>query len=356
MNRCPIVSLISTLFILLSGWPSSARTADSVALLTGQETGTYHAFGEDIAEQSTKHGQRVKLMTSQGSLDNIRQLMEGGGDIELGIVQSDVMSFLRRSKNKNTRTVAEKMALVFPLHEEEVHILARRNINGLRNLKGKRIVVGAKGSGSMLTAINILTLADISASELQYLSPAEGVVAVLSNKADAMVFVGGKPVPLFSNLATLAENKDKTQAELLEQVHLIPIDDQRIFEEYMPTRIKSSDYPFLDRTVLTAKVTASLVAYRDPDNAVDEHKCGGVRRVAGAIYRERDTLKTKGHPKWRQVNLFGEATIDRRDPCVWDGRRFIPAAQNKSSDDPNEALARELLDVVTKGKGKQTRE
>ncbi len=333
--------------LVLAACAHTAIAAAPVKLVTGPETGTYIQFGHNIAEVATKYEQPVQVLKSHGSIDNIKRIVDGKGDIALGIVQSDILGFIKRSSNPNTQKVADRLSLVFPFYEEEVHILANKSINGLRDLQGKRVVVGKQGSGNMLTAINIMALSQISAGELLHLTPAEGVVAVISGEADAMIFVGGKPVPLFTNLAALKDDKDKEKAKLLEQVHFVPIDDQRVYAEYLPTRIEPGDYPFVDKTILTAKVTAVLVSY---DNAKkqnpDGKHCKALQDVSKAIQQNIDGLRESGHPKWQEVSLYRDVTLWERNPCVWDGKRFIPGDRPKYK----EALTKDLLDIVKHGK------
>jgi hypothetical protein len=332
---------------------SSAYAVNApVTLLTGPETGTYYAFGKNIADVAAKAGQPVKVVSSNGSIDNIRQIVESRGTIGLGIVQSDILGFLKRSTSHNTKTVANRLSMVFPFYDEEVHVLARKNIKGLKDLQGKHVVVGEEGSGNMLTAMNIFALSEVKPARLLHMPPAEGVVAVLSGDADAMVFVGGKPVPLFANLADLKKAKGGKNAHLLDDIHLIPLDDQRVYAEYPPTRINKGDYPFVNETILTAKVTAVLVGY-GIDAKRQPALCKPLQEVSGAIANALDSMHEKGHPKWEEVNLYADVTLWKRNSCVWDGGTFIPQIRTASPPmgGKNSDLTKDLLDVVKRGAG-----
>ncbi len=324
-----------------------------IKIVTGPDTGTYYAFGHNIADIAGKGTSSVKVIPSNGSIDNIRQIVEGKGTIALGIVQSDILGFLKRSTSSNTKKVADHLSMVFPFYDEEVHILARTSIKGLRDLNGKRIVVGEEGSGNMLTAMNILSLAQLKAGRLLHMPPAEGVVAVLSGEADAMFLVGGKPVPLFAHLSSLKEAKSGANAHLLENVHFIPIDDQRIYTEYSPTRINKGDYPFMQETILTAKVSAVLVAYGDNVRNGGRHgrECGQLQEISRLIADKLEELKVKGHPKWKEVNLYSDVAGWPRNSCIWEGKRFFasPPALAPVAKGKNTELTNDLLDIVKHG-------
>ena len=326
-----------------------------LSMVTGGEAGTYIRFGEDIASVASDkpYEQPVNVLKTSGSIDNIKRITSSKGGVSLGIVQSDILGFLSRSTNKNTRATSERLSLLFPFYEEEVHILARRDIGGLRDLAGKRVIVGEEGSGNMLTAMNVLALAEVEPGVVLNTAPAEGVVSVLSGEADAMIFVGGKPVALFSNLSELKTANNGKNAHLLEQVHLVPIDDQRVYAEYLPTRINVGDYPFVDSTLLTAKVSALLVSY-EPSSLNSKSRaayCEPLHAVSRAIVENIDRLKTTGHPKWKEVNLYEDVSLWKKNSCVWDGKKIAKAVRNMSEPVTNDPLSKDLLDIVKYGKG-----
>ncbi len=313
----------------------------TINLATGASNGTYIEFGKDIAKVARKapYNVDINVLETAGSIDNIRELKKDNG-ITLAIVQSDILGFLQRSKNKNTREIAENIALIFPFYDEEVHILARKNITGLKDLQGKRVIVGQQGSGNMMTATNILHIAGITPSETLYTEPAQGVVALLSNNADALIFVGGKPVSLFENLSNLKKADKGKNAHLLEHVHFVPIDDQRVFSEYQPTRIEKEDYGFNDKTILTAKVTASLVTY----DTKRKEDCEPLLKVAKAIADNMDALAETGHDKWNNTALYAKTDTWKKHSCIWEKDSFIPAIPQ--TPEISDELSIELLDVI----------
>jgi hypothetical protein len=176
--------------------------ADSIGLMTGSTTETYFQFGHDIARVARTVGLEILVKESEGSIDNIRRLV-GRENAALGIVQSDVLGFLSRSEDPDVRRISERLRLVFPFYNEEVHLLARKEIQRFEDLDGKRVVVGTKGSGNWLTSNNLLRMINIKPTERIELPPPEGASAVLRGEADAMVYVADKPVKLFTTFREL---------------------------------------------------------------------------------------------------------------------------------------------------------
>jgi TRAP transporter TAXI family solute receptor len=163
--------------------------AESIGMVTGSTTGTYFQFGQDIAKLAPTAGLEILVRESEGSIGNIRRLISRE-NAALGIVQSDVLGFLSRSEDPEMRRISERLRLVFPFYNEEVHLLARKEVQRFEDLDGKRVVVGTKGSGNWLTSNNLLRMINIKPAERIELPPPEGASAVLGGEADAMVAVG----------------------------------------------------------------------------------------------------------------------------------------------------------------------
>ena len=99
---------------------------------------------------------------------------------------------------------ARNLRLVAPLFSEEIHVLACRQVAGLRDLQGARVAAGPPGLGSRFTAERLFSGLEIRPQWLD-LGPEQGVCAVLAGQADAMVYVAGKPVSFSARLTQLRE-------------------------------------------------------------------------------------------------------------------------------------------------------
>lgn len=295
-----------------------APQPSSVGMVTGPKTGTYIAIGRDIAKVAADNGIRLDVKESDGSIANIKRI-NSTENAALGIVQSDVLGFLSRSDNPDTVRIASNLRMVLPLYKEEVHVLARKGIKDFSGLKGKRVVVGEEGSGHMLTAVNLLSMMDIKVGDTIRMTAPEGVVAVLQDEADAVIFVGGKPVRLFKNMEELKDKDNAKFAELLNEVHFLPLNEPRMLEEYQAADITPTDYAFVKESVPTIAVTAVLVSF-DFSSAVSGEKkerCRMLRRLADSVRTHLDTLKASGHPKWKEVSLTDDVGIWQKDRCSW---------------------------------------
>jgi TRAP transporter TAXI family solute receptor len=296
--------------------PPSSVSAASVAfvadlgLITAGEGGTYHQFGFDLQRLVRPSGIKLTVHRSKGSVDNIFALSRQRG-VQMGIVQSDVLGFVAAEPGNPTLTrAARSLRLVFPLYDEEVHVLGRREIGDFDDLAGARVAIGPEGSGTYLTARLLFKLAKVVPGEIVPIDGREALGQLKAGRIDAMIYVGGYPLGFLKNDVT---SKDR--------LALIPISNKRIFESYDAVEIPNSAYDWQTTPVRTAAVKAVLVS-----NDVRGRDCDGVGLVAQQIATGLDWLKRHGHPKWRQVDLEYQLKGWAPSDCV---RRYVgrqPAA------------------------------
>lgn len=316
---------------------SAEPAPPAIGMVTGPKTGTYIAIGRDIARVAEGKNIVLDVKPSGGSIDNIKRI-NSRENAALGIVQSDVLGFLSRSKSPDSMKMAANLRMVLPLYNEEVHVLAKRGIKSFKDLDGKVIAIGEEGSGHMLTAVNLLAMMDVAPAKIQKVSPPEGAFSVLSGEADAMIFVGGKPVRLFKNLEDLKNGNDGRFADKLKDVHFLPLNDPRMLEEYKPAKLTAEDYGFISESVPTVAVTAVLVAHDfAAGGSYSSARCKQLKTLVDTIRAQHEWLKANGHPKWKEVDVDADLPIWRKDSCAW------PEAEGK-----RESLGNDLLKVIEK--------
>lgn len=292
-------ALSFSLALLASTALSASASAVDMGIVTGGSSGTYIKIGRDIAELVAREGVELKVYPSNGSLDNVADVYERPG-VQMGIVQSDVLAFIKAGKNDTAKLgrIAEKIKMVFPLYNEEVHVVASNTVESLDDLRGKRVAVGKDGSGTALTSVLVLDLAGVEPGERVSSGGQEALSKLLAGEVDAMFYVGGYPLSLFE---TVAEEK----------LRLVPIMDKSIVEHYPSSRIPGGTYPFQAEAVDTVAVKAVLMSY-DYKRA----NCANVGKVARAIHDNYSWLREHGHSKWQVVDLDFDLQKWDRYSCV----------------------------------------
>src|SRR5262245_6406754 len=138
--------------VLLLFTASSVEAAGELGIITGGEKGTYYQFGLDLQRLVKPKGIDLNVFPSKGSIENVYAVYQRPAT-QLGIVQSDVLAFVARVQSDQVlKRIAKKTKLVFPLYNEEVHLVGRRDITDFDDLADRRVAIGREGSGTYLTA------------------------------------------------------------------------------------------------------------------------------------------------------------------------------------------------------------
>lgn len=309
-----IVLVLCSLWWVPEGW--TQLRSEEIGMVTGSVTGTYFQFGRDIAEVARQSGLQIVVKESQGSIENIRRLVSKE-NVAFSIVQSDLMSFLKRSNDPTMIHIASQLRLIAPFYNEEVHLVGTKEIKSIEDLRGKRVVVGQRGSGTWLTATNLLNMSNIIPAERLELPPPEAVQAVLTGKADAMFYVAGAPTPLFRHLTRVGN--DPRFGELVQKVHFVPLQNPQTLREYLPSRLDPQDYAWLEKAVDTVAVKAMLISFdfSSSQTHYSQHRCTQLALLGKVLREQLAQLQSSAHhPKWKEVRLDQqEAGIWKWDTC-----------------------------------------
>ncbi len=285
MKKFVIYCSVAILLILIAASPCPA--AEEMGLITGGEKGTYYQFGLDLQKLVKPAGVNLNVYNSKGSIENIFAVYQRPG-VQMGIVQSDVLAFVARVQSDPVLArIAKKTRMVFPLYNEEVHVLGKKGIRDFDDLAGKRVAIGRDGSGTYLTARLLFKLSEVAPSEMVPIDTGEALAELKAGRIDAMFYVAGYPVKLLKD--------DVTENDGLE---LIPITNKSITEFYPRAEIPANVYEWQRTPVGVVAVKAVLVSfdYRRRD-------CDNVGKFAQIMSRQMNWLLQNGHPKWKVVDL-----------------------------------------------------
>jgi uncharacterized protein len=255
----------------------------SLTIATGPSDGTYIQIARDIQKVSQKDGISLEILPTQGSFENM--VLLGDKKVDLAIAQIDALGFFAKVMKPQGINVFETIRVLLHLYPEEIHVLTNNSaINSFLQLQGKRVSFGPKNGGSALTGEVLLDTYGMKV-EKSYLDPKDALEGLKKNQLDAMIFVGGAPVPLFKNLGSGFRFVDLPRDESLEKTY-----DR-----------KTLDRSLYDWTIPTETYTVSSVLMgRDTK---DQLYAQNIQRLILSVLSNQDQLKASGHEKWKSSGI-----------------------------------------------------
>ena len=273
-----------------SQWSARAN-AGTVSVVSGGVDGTYIRIAADLASVLDTDDLRILPMVGRGSLQNLRDVMFLRG-VDIGIVQMDARDALRADRLSGM--AEQRLRYIARLYNEEVHILAGRDVADLRQLEGRKVNIDRPGSGTNMTARNIFAKLKI-APDFTEMDQTASYAALRSGEIAAAVYVAGRPVRAISDF------RDDGQFHLLG----IPFVDE-LAETYLPAKLTVADYPRLiddGQPIATLAVGSVLAVFNWP---VQSERYRRVERFVNAFFSRFGEFRKPGrHPKWQDVNLSG---------------------------------------------------
>lgn len=278
----------------------SVASATDLGLITAGEKGTSYQFGLDLKRLVKPSGINLSVYPSKGSVENILAIHQRPG-IHMAIVQWDVLGFVAGVRTDPAVTqIARKTRVVFPLYDEEIHIIARRGIGHFDDLAGKQVAVGAEESGTFLTARFLFKLSDVFPARMLPIDAGEALAALKAGRIDAMFYVAPYPVRFLNSEVTATDG-----------LALIPIANKAILEFYPRAEIPANVYRWQTTPVSTAAVKAVLVS-----SDFRGRECDSVGRFARQIATRMDWLTRHGHARWKAVDLEAPVRGWEQYDCV----------------------------------------
>ena len=211
---------ILTLAALLTIGLAAAQTQLSIA--TGGTGGVYYPVGGGYAQVIDQFvdGYSATVEATNASVDNVAFISRGEADLALALADTVLAAYAgtgRFGPEGNLPQLANLRALTVA-YTNAVHIITVEGsgIESLADLRGKRVSVGAPGSGTELSAQTILGAVGITYDDFQVerLSANETADALRDGSIDAGFWSGGVPT---GAVLSLAETR---------QIKLVPVSDE----------------------------------------------------------------------------------------------------------------------------------
>jgi len=230
------------LILLIVAMLSTAADATTrLSIGTASTGGTWYPLGGAIASVITKYVKNTEATAypSGASIENIRLLRKGQTDIVMLMPDSAYWAYTgteQFSKDKPYKELRAILAL-YPIFDQIV-VLESSNIKTIADMKGKRIAVGAPGSGTEVMNRIILAEHGITYENCtpKYLSAPEAVEAQKDGNVDVIMYALGAPAPTIMDLMTVRK---------VRFIEIDPAMEKKInskYPFYVPSQIKAGTY------------------------------------------------------------------------------------------------------------------
>jgi uncharacterized protein len=257
----------------------------SVTIGTGARGGVYYPYGVALAGILSEHVPLAQFTAEEtgASVDNLRRIR--AGELDMALTLADTLADAVAGRGAFAAEGPSDVRAVALLYTNYTHVIVRRNsgITSVPELAGKRVAVGAPGSGTEVIANRLLEAAGIDPNtgiDRRPIGTAEAAASLAAGEIDAMIVSGGSPTPAITTLMS----RPDLELELLPHADLLP----RLEAVYGPRLYRSaaiiaSAYPGLTSDVAVIGVTNVLVASSRLESDL-------VESIIDALYRYNETL------------------------------------------------------------------
>ncbi|WP_422774592.1 TAXI family TRAP transporter solute-binding subunit [Plantactinospora sp. WMMC1484] len=196
MLTVALVAVATALPAVAGCTPTSAEPT-RLRIATGSATAVYYAVGQSLATILNRELPDVtaSVVVTAASAENVRLVR--AGEAELAFTQADILA---------TEPVpGEGLSAIARVYDDLLHLVTRAQgpIRHLADLKGRRVAIGAPGSGTAITAERLLKVAEVDddLAEPLPLGIDDSVAALRAGTIDAFFFSGGLPVKAVADFA-----------------------------------------------------------------------------------------------------------------------------------------------------------
>lgn len=245
--------------------PAAAGPAVRLSIATGGTGGVYFPLGGGLASLISKHipGVTATAEVTPASVDNMRLIQAKRVDLALTLADTAYDAFKGEEAFRGSPVPIRTLA---PLYNNFNHLVTVEGVGiaTIADLRGKRVSVGAPGSGTEVTALRILEAAGLHPDRdirRERLGVAASVDAIKDRKIDALFWSGGLPTASILDLAV----SPGMRIRMVPLDALVPVMQRRWGNLYFRSVIQKEFYPGMAADAPTIGVANLLVVHQDFD-------------------------------------------------------------------------------------------
>jgi uncharacterized protein len=284
-----------------SAAPVPAKDNSRLTIATAGTTGVFYAYGGALASTISKGipGLAATAQATGGSVENLKLI--ASKQVDLALTSADVAhsAYFVTKDGKYFKEKVEFKAL-FNMYPEPLHLItgANSSVNSVKDFKGKRVVVGAPGSGTEMKSRAVLKGLGVEYKDFtpEYLSFSEGTEALKDKTVDVAILGVLYPAPAVVELS------------MHNPIRLISLSDNEIEtlvksnNIFVRSVIPGKTYTNVDKDVNTIAVQTLVVCRADlPDDVA--------YKIVKEVFENKDKLNV-------MHSSFKETTLEHATPTI----------------------------------------
>lgn len=182
--------LLTVIAIVAAYWLIRPAPPTTITIASGSNGSTFRITAEKYQKILARKGVTLKILPSEGSLDNLKKLNDPTIPVDVGFVQGGLSEAVK----------LDKLVSLGSLFHEPLFLFYRSNapVTLLSEFNGKRIAIGPDGSGTHALAMILLKANGIEPAGSTVLISTggeEAAQALISGKIDAAFLMGDSATP-----------------------------------------------------------------------------------------------------------------------------------------------------------------
>jgi TRAP-type uncharacterized transport system substrate-binding protein len=175
--------------VLALVWVVRSSPPRTIVITTGPAGSSFQRYADSYQKLLAPHGVKLEFVASDGSLDNLQRLQSAASRVDIGFVQGGLTKDAKLDDLVSLGSIAHQPLWLFYRNPAPIGRLAE--------LAGKRLAVGAAGSGTHVLALTLLAANGITGAPTVFLELDVDAAAagLMEGKIDA-VFLMGDSAPL----------------------------------------------------------------------------------------------------------------------------------------------------------------
>lgn len=268
MKRSLVTIFVASFTAVILGsafWNATAGPAVRLSIATGGVGGVYFPLGGGLASLISKHipGATATAEVTPASVDNMRLIQAKRADVAFTLADTAFDAFKGEDPFRGSPVPARTLS---PLYNNFNHLVTIEGVGiaTTGDLRGKRVSVGAPGSGTEITALRLLEAAGLHPDRdirRERLGAAPSVDALKDRKIDAFFWSGGLPTAAVLDLAA----SPGVRIKIIPMDGLVPILQRKFGNLYFRSIIQKEFYPGMAADAPTIGVANLLVVHQDFD-------------------------------------------------------------------------------------------